>query len=298
MMNNPLPTFSIIIPTYNRAKMLEECLLALTELNYPQAQFEVIVVDDGGDQQINDITVNVNNALNIKLIRQQNAGPGAARNAGAAIAKGEFLAFTDDDCKPAPDWLSVFANAHIAQPGLLLGGQTENGLLNNPYSTASQMLQSWFYHYCQTRRSPMQFFASNNLSIAKANFMQLGGFDTETLRFASEDRELSGRWLGLGGELRYLPDAKVYHYHHLTAGSFVAQHFAYGRGAYRLRLAREKYQLPPLPGDRVWMLKSLTHYPFINADFSRGMVMAVLAFCTHAANVVGYFYERRQEKLK
>ena len=96
------PFFSIIIPTYNRTAPLTNCLYFLTLLDYPRNCFEVIVVNDGGETKLEAIADTFRNQINLNLITQPHSGPAAARNTGAAKAKGEFLAFTDDDCMPAP----------------------------------------------------------------------------------------------------------------------------------------------------------------------------------------------------
>lgn len=286
------PFFSVVVPTYNRPALLRDCLEALAGLDYPAERYEVVVVDDGGVQPLDATVASFQGRLDIKLLRQDNAGPGAARNAGAAVARGEYLAFTDDDCRPAPDWLLALADAYAGRPGHLLGGQTVNGLSGNVYAEASQALQAWLYDYCESQSSPMRFFASNNLSLPAARFRELGGFDTATTRYASEDRELCGRWQAGGGGLAYAPTARVCHYHALGAASFIGQHFAYGRGACRLRLARERQGLPPLPGDPRWMLASMTRYPLAEGVTGQALALAGLAFCTHAANVAGYLCER------
>ncbi|MGZ8217159.1 glycosyltransferase [Methylomagnum sp.] len=291
-MSIELPRFSIVIPTFNRPEPLRRCLEALAGLDYPADRYEVIVVDDGGHQPLGGLVTEFQDQLDIRLFRQANAGPGAARNTGAAGAVGDYLAFTDDDCRPEPGWLRAFAARFETRPDDLLGGRTLNGVSGNIYSEASQVMQAWFYDYCETRASPLRFFASNNLSLPAALFREMGGFDTATLRYASEDRELCGRWLARGYAMRYVPAALIRHYHHLDSGSFWRQHFAYGRGAFRLRQARRKMGLAPLPSDRRWLLESVFRRPLIGNGLWRGMALATLAFCTHAANLAGYSRER------
>jgi glycosyltransferase involved in cell wall biosynthesis len=290
------PRFSIVIPTYNRPGPLQDCLDALARLDYPAERYEIIVVDDGGDFPLDGIAAAFQGRLNLRLLRQDNAGPGAARNAGAAEARGDCLAFTDDDCRPEPGWLRAFAEAHAQRPEDLLGGRTQNGVPCNIYSAASQALQEWFYDYCESQASPLRFFASNNLSLPAALFREMGGFDTATVRYASEDRELCGRWLAWGRQLGYVPAARVWHYHRLDAPGFWRQHLAYGRGGYRLRLARAKQGLGELPKDRRWAFASLFRYPFREPPLARGMALSVLAFGTHLANLLGYVLERRGEQ--
>src|SRR5690349_1600870 len=132
--------FSIIIPTYNRPQPLRHCLIALARLDYPRGQFEVIVVDDGSHESLAALVTDFDDCLDVRLLREEHAGPGIARNAGAAQARGEFLVFTDDDCAPFPDWLKALENRVAREPDCLVGGATVNGYPNNIYATASQLL--------------------------------------------------------------------------------------------------------------------------------------------------------------
>src|SRR4051794_19726519 len=108
-MQSALPFFSVIIPTRDRPEQLVACLRSLGALAYPRDRFEVIVVDDGSTTALEPIVGRSRGELHLALLKQSNAGPAAARNTGAAHAKGEFLAFIDDDCSPASDWLQALA---------------------------------------------------------------------------------------------------------------------------------------------------------------------------------------------
>ncbi|MDQ3650687.1 MAG: glycosyltransferase family 2 protein, partial [Acidobacteriota bacterium] len=138
------PHISIIIPTYARPRQLAACLAALSELDYPRERFEVIVVNDGGEIFLSEMAP-FRQQINVTLITQPNAGPATARNTGAAQAEGEFLAFTDDDCAPARDWLQALANRFATIPDQLIGGRTLNALDDNLCSTASQLLIDYLY---------------------------------------------------------------------------------------------------------------------------------------------------------
>ena len=107
-----LPLLSVIIATYQRPRQLLNCLAALSRQHYAHNRFEVIVVDDGGGISLTKVLERFKNKLNLTLLQQENTGAPAARNAGAARAKGEFLVFTDDDCIPAADWLKCLAEKH------------------------------------------------------------------------------------------------------------------------------------------------------------------------------------------
>lgn len=101
----PTPRFSVVIPTYNRGRMVAETLHSV--LSQTNRDFEVIVVDDGST----DDTLEHLRAFGgeIQVISQSNAGPGIARNTGAARARGEYLAFLDSDDLWFPWTLATYA---------------------------------------------------------------------------------------------------------------------------------------------------------------------------------------------
>ncbi|MBB4659085.1 glycosyltransferase family 2 protein [Parvularcula dongshanensis] len=87
---------SIVNPTYARPDKLAACLRSLCRLN-DEVTFEVVVVDDGSPEPVAPIVKRFKPQLDIRCIRQANAGPARARNLGASEARGLWLAFTDDD---------------------------------------------------------------------------------------------------------------------------------------------------------------------------------------------------------
>jgi hypothetical protein len=87
------PLFSVVIPTYNRADLLRQALESVFRQEF--RDFEVIVVDDGSREDQSEVMEEYRGR--ITFLRQENAGPGAARNRGAAVARGEYLAFLDSD---------------------------------------------------------------------------------------------------------------------------------------------------------------------------------------------------------
>jgi len=97
---------SVIVPTYNRPFLLKKCLKSLMKQDY--SDFEVIVVDDGSKI---DTKLIVKKFPEVKYFRQQNKGPGAARNFGLEKASGDIIAFTDDDCQVPKNWLSYLESS-------------------------------------------------------------------------------------------------------------------------------------------------------------------------------------------
>lgn len=222
--------FSVIIATFERPDELRRCVRAIGELVYPRDRFEVIVVNDGGRVHDAAQLKNLAGDVDFRIMTTVNTGPGAARNAGAAVARGQFLTFMDDDCVPSPDWLQRLSAAMDRSHEAMVGGRTVNILKHNLFSQASQTLVDYVYAYYNERGAKRnEFFASNNMILARKAFHALGGFD-ESFR-TSEDRELCKRWGAGGGRFDYVPDIVIGHAHRLGPLSFLRQHFGYGRGA-------------------------------------------------------------------
>jgi len=209
--------FSIIIPTYNRQEQLDACLRAMRGLDYPRDQHEVVVIADGGEAVA---------APGVRLVRQvPRGGPGRARNLGAARASGQYLVFTDDDCRPRKDWLRSIEARLTADPEAMVGGAIRNAAPENRYSTATQVIIDFLY------QGVLRFVATSNLAVPARAFLELGGFDSSWPIAGGEDREFCSRWVNSGRKLFLAPDAVVDHAHQLSLLSFWNQHFRYGRGA-------------------------------------------------------------------
>jgi GT2 family glycosyltransferase len=288
-----LPTFSVIIPTYQRPIQLTQCLQALAALEYPLDDFEVIIVDDGSPEPLDQTVQPFRSVLNLRLIRKTNGGPGSARNAGATVACGKFLAFTDDDCRPAPDWLRRLEERLTQNPDHLVGGRTENSLHDNSFALTSQIIVNAAYTYYNRYQNNARFFASNNIAVAADLFQKIGGFDA-TFRIASEDREFCDRWRCGGLMLSYAPDALVLHAHSLTFRSFCQQHFNYGRGAWRFHCARSLRGFDPL-----WRklqlhtgFLSLLRAPLSQLPPRQVITVSILLVLWQVLNALGFLAER------
>jgi glycosyltransferase involved in cell wall biosynthesis len=286
-----VPVFSIIIPTYARPDQLATCLQALTRLDYPRDGFEVIVVDDGSQTPPEAVVASCRDQLDVTLLTQSRAGPAAARNAGAARARGKFLVFTDDDCAPAPDWLRTLASHFATAEHHAIGGRTLNALPHNRYSTASQLIVDYLYAYFNVEPTRPRFFASNNLALPVDRFQAIGGFNATFPWAAAEDREFCERWLHHGYPMTCASDALVYHAHALTFRTFWRQQFNYGRGAFRLHRLRAqcgggRRRLEPFS-----FYLNLLRYPLSQAHGLQALVLAMLVLVSQAAIAWGWLYE-------
>lgn len=285
--------FSIVIPTYNRPDRLASCLESLTRLDYPLERFEVIVVDDGSATPLDAVVAPFGDILNLTLLRQSNAGPASARNAGAAKAKGKYLAFTDDDCAPCSNWLQALEAYFTTTPDCAIGGRTINTLADNLYSTASQVLIDYLYEWFNADPVQARFFASNNFALPAEYFRKVGSFDTSFPLAAGEDRELCDRLLFYGYPMLYAKDAQIYHAHKLTLNSFWRQHFNYGRGAVRFHQVRSQRNQEPIKVESLSFYFNLLTYPLLHPFSQPGLLLSALFFVSQVANVAGFFWESK-----
>src|SRR5207245_4042527 len=196
---------SVVVPTFNRPAALASCLDALARQDYPADRYEMIVVDDGSAPTEAAAIAETATRHRVRLVRQENRGPAAARNAGVREAHGAYIAFTDDDCMPAPGWLAALAAA--AAPDRALGGRTLNAVAGNAWAEATQLLIDYLHEYYADREDA--FFTSNNLMMPRDRLLAIGGFDDTIPHAGAEDREVCARWRDRGGELRHVREAIV-----------------------------------------------------------------------------------------
>jgi glycosyltransferase involved in cell wall biosynthesis len=289
------PSVSVVIPTYRRSRELAACLASLSALDYPLDRLEVIVVDDGGgvsfDPELRDrleLTVVEPGAM-----RTARRGPAAARNLGAERAAGELLAFTDDDCLPAPDWLRVLVDRYVQTPGHAVGGRTVNLPPRDAYARASQVILDCVYAFYNADTSDARFLASNNLVLPRERFLHLGGFDSGFRCPGGEDRDLCDRWVHHGYGMTYAREALVYHARSDDLPSFARQYFGYGRGAYRYHRARAKRGSGPMRAELGFyrMLARTAHRPVRAAGAVDGALLLALLGMWQVANTLGFAWE-------
>src|ERR1700739_594960 len=99
--------FSLIVCTYERPEALAGCLRSISDLDYDFSNFEVIVIDDGSVANYTPVLDKYSNKFNLHYLRISHHGVAAARNTGIDHARGEYLAFIDDDFTLREDYLRV-----------------------------------------------------------------------------------------------------------------------------------------------------------------------------------------------
>ncbi len=275
-----LPTASVVVPTFGRPAV-RQCVEALLAQTLPD--LEILVVDDGGTPAAADTLAGIDDPR-LRVLRQDNAGPAAARNRGAAEARADLLAFTDDDCRPAGDWLAKLHAAWQQTPDAMVGGWTVNALPRNGFSEASQVVVDFMYERLNADADDAAFVTSNNMALSRDAFTAQGGFDASYPLAAGEDREWCRRWRAAGHKIRLVREARVDHYHHLTLPKLWRQHVGYGRGGRHFRdtAAGSDDGAFRFPRDHVGLvLRPLPHRPVVSMLL--GLVQVATAFGTLSA---------------
>lgn len=285
----PIPFLSIIIPTRNRRQRLRECLTSITDLDYPPDRFEVIVVEDGEKPMAADDFSIFKGHFDLTILFQKHAGPAAARNRGTARAKGKYLLFTDDDCRPASNWLTACAKRFSHRPDCALAGKVVNALTDNPYSTATQLVVDYCMAAHNMAPDRAVFGVSSNLALPAALFHAIGGFDETFSAAAGEDRDLCLRWVKNGYPMVYAPEAVVKHFHELSLFTYLKQHYNYGHGAHRFHEKHRGFNKYGENFEQAEFYFNLVFQPLFEKKISGVPSMLLLLF-SQIATAMGYMH--------
>ena len=219
------PSFSVVIPTFERPDTLLMVLDALGRQAAPP-DFEAIVVDDGSRDSTGARLASLSPAYPLRHFRQENSGPAAARNRGVEEAKGRWILFLGDDTVPEPDLLAVHARAHAEprpQPVAVLGYTTwprDRRVTPFLHHINEYGLQFGYGLIEDPESVPFNFFYTSNISLPRALLRAAGLFDTTFPHAAWEDIEIAYRMMQRGMRILYRPAAVARHYHDITFGSF------------------------------------------------------------------------------
>jgi lipopolysaccharide/colanic/teichoic acid biosynthesis glycosyltransferase/GT2 family glycosyltransferase len=212
----------VIVPAYNAEATLGDCLAALQVQSLSRDRYEVIVVDDGST----DRTAEVARRRGVRLIRQPNAGPAAARNRGVQAARGDILLFTDADCAPAADWIE-----RMTEPFRTPEVAGAKGV----YRTRQKEVVARFVQleyedkYARmSRHDRIDFVDTYSAAYRRHVFLANSGFDTIFPTSSVEDQEFSFRLAQKGYRLVFVPRARVYHRHNTTLGEYWRRKFGIG----------------------------------------------------------------------
>ncbi|MEQ8971695.1 MAG: glycosyltransferase [Coleofasciculus sp. C1-SOL-03] len=197
---NSKPLFSVIVPTYHRNDLLVKCLDCLSpdRQTLPIDQYEVIVTDDGSQSTAAAMIQECYPWA--KWVAGLGKGPAANRNNGVKYAQGEWLAFTDDDCLPDPQWLTAYTQAIVVEsPCLVFEGRV---YVDRPRCSLAET--------APTNESG-GYLWSCNFAIQRQLFESLGGFDERFPYAAMEDVDLRLRLTNCGYQYSFIKAASVCH---------------------------------------------------------------------------------------
>jgi len=187
---------SIIIPTYNRSRLLSLCLAALAQQTEPADHFEVIVVVDGSTDDTREMLSRLETPHRLRVCAQANRGPGAARNAGLAKAAGDYCLFLDDDIVAGPELVRAHLRLQRERPGVVGLGPVATTPIKTAHGFVRYCAQGWTRHYLQNNRPTFLDCWGANVCAPRKALEAVGGFAND-LRYG-EDIELGYRLEGLG----------------------------------------------------------------------------------------------------
>ena len=247
-----MPKVSVIVPARNAAATLGRTLAALAQQTLDH---EAIVVDDAST----DETAAIAGRYGVTVIAAGGDGPSRARNLGAAAAGGDWLAFTDADCFPRPDWLAAATamEADVVQGPVV--PEREPGPFERTVSLAH----------------PSPLYETANLVVRREWFDRVGGFEAWLLPLASkelgEDVWLGWRLRRAGARLAWAPDAIVEHaVFDRDALGFIAERL-------RLRFFPDLVgRIPELRDELCWSSYFLTKRGAAFDAAAAGLVLAAL----------------------
>ncbi|KAA2215808.1 glycosyltransferase [Maribacter flavus] len=236
---------SVIIPTYNRSKLLDFTLHSITLQNISRESFEVIVVDDGSSDNTKEIVYSYEEVINIKYFFKKDRGycPGSSRNIGIMNSSSPICLFVDSGLLLSNKFLSSHLsyynseNLHeISVLGLVYGiyhkPMDEEVILKlidcmNPTTSIQEIKrrnispdvrENYFQNHkynISNLPAPWVMFMSGNVSVSRSNLIKVGMFDENfDGNWGCEDQELGYRLNRLGIRLEISKDAESLHYPH------------------------------------------------------------------------------------
>jgi GT2 family glycosyltransferase len=226
---------SVIVCTRNGAARIGACLRALQLQTHPD--FEIIVVDDGSTDGTARLVAE--EFPDVKLLQLPAAGLSAARNAGAAAARGEILAYTDDDCEPDEEWLERLAEEFVRGKWDAVGGPNlapSPGNLGEAVVAAAPGAPS----HVMLDDQEAEHLPGCNLAVQRAAFDKAGGFDPRFVT-AGDDVDFCWRLRDAGCRLGFAPMAFVWHHRRSSVYAYLRQQWGYGK-AERLLIAKHPHR--------------------------------------------------------
>ncbi len=273
------PTYSVIVPVYNRPEEVHELLQSLTKQTVKD--FEVIIIEDGSSVCCDDVVDEFRDQLTIEYIIKPNSGPGPSRNIGYTRSNGRYFVIFDSDCIIPPTYFEEVEKALRIERFDAWGGpdrahQNFTALQRAMGYTMSAVLTTGGIRGGKKRAGWFQP-RSFNMGISREVFEKTGGFKFDRM---AEDIEFSVRMKKMNFNIGLIPEAFVYHKRRTSLKQFYHQVYNFGRG--RVRVGKVH------PGEI-----KITHW--VPTVFTLGLIFTPLLFIVPAigaglsAIYAGYF---------
>ncbi len=193
---------SIVIPTYNRKDKLKILLISLLQLKYDKSKAEIIIVDDGSNDNTAAMVKTFKNA-NIKYLKQNNSGPAAARNKGWKYAKGLIVGFLDSDVFVDKTYLINAINYFEQHKNIdCLEGRTLSKIID--------IKPTYFTHSVENLKGGQ--YMTSNIFYSKKILVKTGGFDEAYHNpYIREDTDMAFAAMKAGGKFAYAENIIVFH---------------------------------------------------------------------------------------
>lgn len=224
--------YSIIIPSYNRAEEINELLSSLEKLDFAKDKFEIIIADDGSNDNTAELikTFQGKNSYTLKYFAQQNKGPGAARNLGMQNANGDFFIFVDSDVTVPPQWLKEIDAALQREKADAFGGpdtylDSFPALLKAINYSMTSFITTGGLRGKKGKKLAKFYPRSFNMGLSRNLWQKIGGFGS--LRHG-QDIEFSNRIIRSGAKTIFVEKAHVYHKRRTNLRRFWKQVFNWG----------------------------------------------------------------------
>lgn len=255
------PEVSIIVITYNRAKVLRLCVESLLKQNYPPERYEIVIVDsnstDGTAEMLKEYRGKV------RKVNCPEKGYSTSRNFGVKNAKADIIAFTDSDCFPSKDWVRKIVENFRKDPKLYAVGGSTTVIFNRTIvARVSQEIVNYTIDRLKKDGS-VPFLTTTNLALKKELFKKIGYFDSVFDLETGEDSDFCWRIFKAGERIRYQPSLRVKHDQRSTLLSFLKQHYKYGRGIFLVKKKHSDFMKDYKKSHLVRYLDELFVFPFV-----------------------------------
>jgi len=299
------PYFSIIICTRNRAALLRKSLASIKEIDYPEDDFELLVIDNNSSDDTKTLVqgFSKNASLAVRYIFEEKAGLSPARNTAIRNAKGRYLIFTDDDMLVEKNILNEHRKVSEKYGARVVQGSIDLVFPAGRPSWLNNNLAKWLCKTSYDGEGEADIdLIGGHMAFRRDIFEKFGGFKENLGKGApggwGEDAELGRRLASSGEKIFFAPAAKVHHI--ITPDRATKRYFrkmAYEKGSSYAVFSRMKDPLPAVALHTLWRMVNLVReivYHSLKGNESAS-VLAQMQALYSTGFLVGYIRNRYRE---